>query len=247
MSADAATVLQNPALSRTRSRYFHFMSGLLLAIVLAGFARSFFLRPVFMSAALPAALLLHGSLLTVWFVVAFTQTSLIATGRTRLHRSLGYAGAAWALIVVVSGLIATLGMGRRVQSLADREHMIVWGNLLTLTAFTALVAAGVWKRNSAAAHRRLMLMASIAIIGPPLGRIPDWPGMPGGPQLAVAYAIGGILLLTGSVIVHDLRSMRRVHGATWAGLIVTFASIAGTVVLGTSSTALSVLRILVGH
>ncbi len=108
-----------------------------------------------------------------------------------------------------------------------------------------LVTTGVLLRNRAPAHRRYMLMASIAIIGPPLGRIPDWPGVPGGPPTAVAYAIGGIVLLFASLMIFDLRSLKRVHAATWVGFVVTIGSIAGTVVLGTSPTALRVLQSMV--
>jgi FtsH-binding integral membrane protein len=245
MSADASTLLQGAPLTRTRSRYFQIMSGLLLAIVLLGFARSFYLRPMFLADALPVALVVHGSLLTVWFLLAFIQASLIAGGRTALHRSLGYTGAAWAIVVLASGLIATLGMAVRVQSPADREHMIVWGNLLTLLAFGALVLLGVLRRNQAAFHRRYMLMASIAIIGPPLGRVAEWPGMPGGPPLAVAYAIGGIVLLFATLVLFDRRTLRRVHRATWVGMALTLASIALTVVSGKSPAALTFLKSLV--
>lgn len=244
MSADASSLLQNAALTRDRTRFFQVMSSLLLAIVLIGFARSFYLRPVFMSGPLPAALIAHGALLTVWFVLAFVQAALIPTGRVRLHRSLGYAGAAWAAVVLVSGLLATLGMGARVQSLADREHMIVWGNFLTLLAFASLVLLGVLQRNRPVSHRRYMLMASIAIIGPPLGRVPEWPGVPGGPPLAVAYAIGGIVLLFATLVVFDRRTLGRVHRATRVGMAITFTSIAGTVVLGTSPLALRALQFL---
>jgi hypothetical protein len=87
-----------------------------------------------------------------------------------------------------------------------------------------------------------MLMASIAIIGPPLGRIPDWPGVPGGPPFAVAYAIGGIVLLFATLMIFDWRTRRRVHGATWVGFVITLVSIAGTVVLGTSPAAFRVLQ-----
>jgi hypothetical protein len=241
MSAEAISVGSQTA-ARARPRYFQLMSGLLLAIVLLGFARSFYLRPLFLPEALPTALIAHGSLLTVWFVLAFVQATLINADRTALHRTLGYAGAAWAAVVAASGFIATLGMAYRVHSLADREHMIVWGNFLTLAAFVVLVTAGVVRRNRAAAHRRYMLMASIAIIGPPLGRIPDWPGVPGGPPAAVAYAIGGILLLFASLMIFDRRTLGRVHAATWVGFAVTIGSIAGTVVLGTSPAALRLLQ-----
>jgi hypothetical protein len=243
MSAEASVL--DASMIRARPRYFQVMSGLLLAIVLLGFARSFYLRPVFLADALPVALIAHGSLLTVWFVLAFVQASLIAAGRTALHRTLGYAGAAWAVVVIASGLIATLGMGARVRSLADREHMIVWGNLLTLLSFATLVLLGVLHRRRAAPHRRYMLMASIGIIGPPLGRIPEWPGVPGGPAAAVAYAIGGIVLLFATLVVFDLRSARRVHTATWWGMAITLAAIVLTVVMGTSPAALRLLQTLV--
>jgi hypothetical protein len=241
MSVEAVSLGSLPG-TRTRPRYFQIMSGLLLAIVLLGFARSFYLRPMFLSESLPVALIVHGSLLTVWFVLHFVQASLIGAGRATLHRSLGYAGIAWAAVVAASGFVATWNLARNVHSLEDRYHMIVWGNFLTLTAFAIIVLLGTLLRNRAAAHRRYMLMSSIAIIGPPLGRIPDWPGVPGGPQLAVAYAIGGIVLLFATLMVFDLRSLKRVHGATWVGFVITIASIAGTVLLGTSPTALRVLQ-----
>lgn len=241
MSVDAVSI-GSLAAARARPRYFQIMSGLLLAIVLLGFARSFYLRPLFLPQVLPTALILHGSLLTLWFVIAFVQAMLINAGRASLHRALGYAGATWAAVVAASGFLATLGMADRVHSLEDREHMIVWGNLLTITSFVILVTAGVLLRNRAAAHRRYMLMASIAIIGPPLGRIPEWPGMFGGPSAAVAYAIGGILLLFASLMIFDLRTLKRVHSATWVGFAVTIGAIAGTVVLGTSPAALRLMQ-----
>lgn len=241
MSVEAVSLGSLPKV-RTRTRYFQLMSGVLLAIVLLGFARSFYLRPVFLTESLPAGLILHGSLLTVWFVLHFVQASLIGAGRTALHRSLGYTGVAWAAVVAASGFAATWGLAQRVQGIDDRYHMIVWGNFLTLTAFAVIVLMGVLTRNRAESHRRYMLMASIAIIGPPLGRIPDWPAMPGGPQVAVAYAIGGIVLLFATLMVFDVRTRRRVHAATWVGFVITVVSIAGTVVLGTSPVALRALH-----
>ena len=59
-------------------------------IVLAGFARSYYLKGFFGFPALPSLLVhLHGIVMTSWVVLFVTQVTLVATGRTRTHQRLG--------------------------------------------------------------------------------------------------------------------------------------------------------------
>jgi hypothetical protein len=58
------------------------MSTVTLVIVLAGFARTLYLRPVFQPQPIPAHLYVHGLVLTSWFVWLWVQTLLVQTGRS---------------------------------------------------------------------------------------------------------------------------------------------------------------------
>lgn len=65
------------------------MTGLMRVIVLVGFAHTLYLRVLFGLPDIPAQLYVHGTVLTIWFTLAFVQTGLIATDRTAIHRRLG--------------------------------------------------------------------------------------------------------------------------------------------------------------
>lgn len=87
-----------------RIGYFTVMAGALLLFVLAGFAGTFYLRPLGELPPLSGALLVHGAVLTVWFVLLFVQALLVRAKNVRLHQRLGIAGAVVAVGVV--GLVA---------------------------------------------------------------------------------------------------------------------------------------------
>ena len=67
------------------------MSIALLATVFVGFARSFFLRPLFPSWPAPAepVFYLHGVAFTAWFVLLAVQSWLIGARQLQVHRRLG--------------------------------------------------------------------------------------------------------------------------------------------------------------
>lgn len=48
---------------------------------MAGFAPTFFLRPVFTDRPKPACLYVHGAVLTLWFALAFVRGVLVARRR----------------------------------------------------------------------------------------------------------------------------------------------------------------------
>src|SRR5215207_2765412 len=89
---------------RRRERLFY--TGMAVAFVFtvfAGFARTYFLRPYFGTPALTPLLHLHGVVFTSWLVLLLAQTALVAANRTRVHRSLGVAGAFLAALMVFVG------------------------------------------------------------------------------------------------------------------------------------------------
>ena len=82
---------------RAERRFFTGMAVGILVLALAGFARTYFLRPVLADPApplpaLPPLIHLHGLLFTAWVVLFLGQVRLVAVKRVALHRRLGVGG-----------------------------------------------------------------------------------------------------------------------------------------------------------
>jgi len=144
----------------------------LLALVAAGFAPTFFARDVSVLGPLPSAVLVHGIAGTAWLLLFATQVALVATRRVVWHRRLGLVAAAVAVVFVASGavVIANLERSHGAEPLTWRApHLFT--NVAPLTSFVLLVAAGIWQRATAARHKRLMLLAAVVLAPPAIGRL----------------------------------------------------------------------------
>ena len=87
----------------SRRREHLFYTGMAVAIVgtvFAGFAPTYYLRPLFDTPPLMPLLHLHGIVFTSWVVLFLTQNMLVAAGRTDVHRRLGVVGAMIALSLI---------------------------------------------------------------------------------------------------------------------------------------------------
>lgn len=247
--------------ARAPSAYFVSMATLLLAIVLAGFSPTLYLRAFVDAPPIPPYLYAHGAILTGWFVWLFIQTIMIRTARVSMHRRLGWIGAALAVFVAGAGLSATfgviprivahgvaldedigvLGIGVTGATVAEFEARVVWGDIGIALAFIALLAFAVALRSEPSAHKRLMLLASIAIIVPALARISRLPGLGGedGPFVPVAW-----LLLLASPIGYDIITRKRPHRATVLGVLVILAAVVGGVRFGSTHIGQEIVRAL---
>ncbi len=216
---------------RTGRWFFVAMSAVMLALVVTGFARTFFLRAYFGTAHLPPGLqtlplhlVVHAIVLTSWFLLFFVQTVLVASHRTGLHRRLGVAGAVLAAILVAVALIVTIRSVPRspLNGTPLAEMPVVFGSSIGfLVAFSVLVTCGIYLRRRSETHKRLMFLASYSILGPAVGRIPQvFPGM----SLAVWLSPWIALIL------YDVVCNRRVHRATiWGGILAILAPILGAI------------------
>jgi uncharacterized membrane protein YozB (DUF420 family) len=185
-----------------------------LLIALVGFAPSYYLRSFSASPPLTMLVHLHGALATGWLLLFLTQTSLVAVGRTDLHRRLGPAGAVVAVIFVVVGFATAVTAARKgvvpPGGLTPPQFLAV--PIVTLLSFTVLAALAIAWRRHRETHRRLMLLATIAILVPAFARF-RWFG-PGGPPVA----IGGVCLLVITSMVWDRRAHGRIHPSLlWGG------------------------------
>lgn len=225
VAAVAASLNATGASTRTRSRFFVAMSGTFLLVVLIGFAPTFYLRAFFDVPGIPGYLYLHGAALTAWFFGVFVQTLLIAGRNADAHRRLGWCLVGLAVLVVAVSLFTSLNtVPRRIAAgatLADLEPRVrfiaevIWSNLLALATFVTLLTIGVLRRRDAAAHRRLMLLASLTLLSPSLTRIFGFSIFAGFDTHLLSTF--GVFTLVLPLVVYDLISTKRIHPATLFG------------------------------
>jgi hypothetical protein len=131
---------------RRRSWFYPAMGLAIAAIVVVGFARTYYLKAWLDPRPLTLRLHLHGLILTGWIVLFLIQTGLIAANRLTAHRRLGVAGAAPAALAVITTYAAAFESAAHVRGgLASVDRL--YSNLVLVTMFGLFVAAGVAVRR----------------------------------------------------------------------------------------------------
>jgi uncharacterized membrane protein YozB (DUF420 family) len=203
--------------STARVREHRFFSGMALAallVALVGFAPSYYLRSFSTAEPLTTLVHLHGGLATAWLLLFVAQTSLVSIGRTDLHRRVGPLGAGLAVLFVVVGYATSITAARKGVTPPGGPPPLAFlaVPLATLLSFAVLATLGVLWRRERDTHRRLMLLATIAILPPAFARF-RWFGF-GGPPVA----IGGTCLFVIAAMLWDRRVHGRIHPAfLWGG------------------------------
>ena len=191
-------------------RFYLVMSLVMAATIVAGFSQTvpddFTAHP-----GLPLLLHVHGAVFTLWVMLIVAQPALIAQGSIQRHRQLGMVGAGLASAMVIMGLAATLFAIRyhRVPSFFPVGVFLVMNSVGILT-FAGLVTAAVLLRRKADWHKRLMICATVSILGPGLGRFLP---MDSFGAFAPLVMFGVIILYALAGPAHDLITIRRVHPA----------------------------------
>ena len=173
-----ATANLHPRLNfRADDLFFAAMAAVALAVVLVGFARTYFLAGLFW-APLPNLLVhIHAVVFTSWLALLITQVSLVAARRVDLHRRLGQLGVALAGLMIVLGVLtasdrlvrdsAHPGPGG-MEEVFDLYAVSIGGMLM----FLIFVYLGYRNRSRPAVHKRLMLFATFSLLDAGFDR---WP------------------------------------------------------------------------
>ena len=142
--------------------FFGGMAILLCAVVIIGFSPTYY-RAGFLRAPLPSPMLhIHGAVFTVWMLLCLVQSAPISAKRIAWHRALGTVAFCIPPIIVVLGVIAALDALKRGVTIGMLDPAVSLSiPLLGIVAFTALIFASWKARRSGAAHKRLILLASI--------------------------------------------------------------------------------------
>jgi hypothetical protein len=145
-----------------------------LLVVLAGFARTYYLKLAFGTPPLSGLLHVHGLVMTAWFVLFMVQARLVAGGRTDLHRRLGAVGALLALAVLVLGTTVAI-VGARLGHVPPNGPpplVFLAVPLGDMVVFALLVGAALWFRRRSDIHKRLMLLSCVGLLTAAIARIP---------------------------------------------------------------------------
>lgn len=128
------------------------------------------------SFAAPAVVHVHGIIFFGWAAISTLQAWFAATGRTDLHRPLGWLGAAWALAMIAAGVAVMLNaVGQARSPFFFQPQVFLIENLATLACFAALTATAIAMRHDSGWHRRLHLGALACLMGPGFGRLLPMP------------------------------------------------------------------------
>jgi hypothetical protein len=194
-----------------RGRFFFFgMACLIAAIVFVGFAPTFYLQRVYHSPSLATLFEVHGAVFTAWIVLLIAQTLLIQAERADVHRRLGIAGTTLAAAMVVIGVMVAIQGA--VDGTAGTRVGVPPLTFLTIplgaiVIFGVLVTIAIFLRRNHEAHKRLILIATINITAPAIGRIGDNVFHIATPL----FIVGSTAALVVACILFDWITRRKVH------------------------------------
>ena len=197
------------------------MAVVMFVVNFAGFGPTFFVRPFFDVPQIPLYLYLHGVVGTAWFALLVVQAVLIANRQFTRHRQLGWFGVGLAAVIIGLGVYTSTHMVPRNAAahppLSDADiqlySAVTAADLAGFVVFPTLVAFAIYFRRRADIHMRLMLIATMEMLGPAAARMGSWGGV------FAPIIITVMLGLMAALVVHDLWTRRRVHLATIFGLV----------------------------
>jgi hypothetical protein len=207
------------AVDRPRPRrddlFFTIMGLLILGTVFLGFARTYYLAPLYHNRVRSLLVHIHGAVFSAWILLLNAQIWLIARKRIAWHKRLGVIGAGLVVIMIVLGvLVATdsLSRGFRPPGFPFDAQTFYAVPMCVLAAFAALIAAALHQRSNGPSHKRLALLATIALMNPAVNR---WPfAFIHRVPIATPLIVDAMAL---TVFGFDLWSRGRLHRATLIG------------------------------
>lgn len=200
--------------------FFPGMAVFILGTVFLGFAKSYFLAGVFRAPLASWILHVHGAMFSSWVLLLIVQTSLIATDRIDLHRRLGLAGFGLASLMILVGISAGLDSLRRgFGGFANDPRTFFVFPISDMLIFGSLVFFAYRARFNPPAHKRLILVATVALMDAAVAR---WPFafIQDSPFWVTELCTYGFLA---TLLMYDLWTTRKVHSVTlWASAFLIF-------------------------
>lgn len=198
----------------------------------------------------PLIVHVHAAAFVGWLVLLTTQILLIRNRNYDLHKKLGVAGACLAAAMLVLGPAAEIIVGKIDYGTPDSDPAFQAIAFTGVLLFGLMVGGALILRKNGSAHKRLMLLGTLAISNAGFSR---WLGgnlaqLFGHSQPAfwgIFYLIPTVLVL--SIGVYDLITRRRLVPAYVAGALLCFCLQIASVWLYFQPAWLTLSQHIVGH
>ena len=185
--------------------FYHFSIVLLLTVVLA-FGMNILLRKYHLDAAMPV-IVIHGISMLLWYSLFYWQARLVRTANIQVHMKLGLMSIVLAIVLVISGVLIAIGNYQ-----GEREALTLFGNFAGMFIFAVLYTLAIINRKKPDIHKRLMLVASVAMLSPALVRILRIF------ELNDFFTLPFWLIFILALPVYDFRKYRKIQRATWLSI-----------------------------
>jgi hypothetical protein len=198
-----------------RRGFYVAMALLMSAIVLAGFWPSYYGPLLRGDASRPWVIHIHGIVFIGWMVLLFAQVGLVATGNTKAHKKVGNIGIAYGGLVVTMGLIVGFASPVFHVKAGDWSRDQAAGFLLVILGdmvlFGTFFAASMIYRRKPEIHKRLIVLATTALLFAAVGRMDFISGPAAG-----AVWLSPVLI----AIAYDGLVLRRVYKTYMVGVLI---------------------------
>ena len=169
----------------------------------------------------PFLLHLHATVFTGWMFLITAQVLLVVRNRVDLHRKLGWFLVAWACLMGVMGPVGvytSVMLDVKAHGIGPDPFLCV--QILDTSCFLVLLAIGIALRKNPAAHKRMMILSSVALASPGFSRITGYffPTDPNTPFLFLLNAYYGNILLVALMLGWDLYRGRLIRSYVIASM-----------------------------
>lgn len=146
----------------------------------------------------PPVIKVHAIIFSVWLLLLTAQVLLVLRDRVAWHRKLGWFAAAWAGLMAVFGPWAAMASQAAMLHTQFSDPPFLSVNIVDIGSFLTLLACGIALRKNPAAHRRMMMLSTVAIADPGFSRFWSWV-QPNEPSTVLAWFFynfyGNVLML----------------------------------------------------
>ena len=175
----------------------------------------------------------HGVLLTGWLLVFLTQAILVVKGNLKFHRQLGQFSVVLGVLVWISMGIVIFHAHIGYPLHSNISWAIVMLLFMTMNLFGLFFTWAVIKRKNAAAHKRLLFLATLVLIAAGFNRILLYGGidptlhwlsisgianvsLSGMPNMSAILLYDDLLLIP--LFIYDFVTLRSIHKITLIGV-----------------------------
>jgi hypothetical protein len=122
----------------------------------------------------PLLLHAHAATFTIWMFLLTAQLLLVLKNRIDIHRKLGWFLVFWACLM---GIMGPVGVYTAVRMMAKVHgpfpYPFITVHVVDIGGFLLLLAIGIAMRKNAAAHKRMMILSTVALADPGFARMLD--------------------------------------------------------------------------